>query len=178
MILIQSIEKFPVESRCVSRAASRAHSRAPSPALSMRSRTSRRKPRSPTPSLPSSDADSESELGSDRVHIKRVEEKIERKEKEIERKDKEDVKESESDLGPAPQAPNTTWQCEHCTFVNDPGVRVCVVCCRTPTITPKIITSLRKSMEKLNIGKAVTPSPVVTKVINNTGLYYIHQILF
>ncbi|CAH4006462.1 unnamed protein product [Pieris brassicae] len=154
------------ESRCVSRAASRAHSRAPSPALSMRSRTSRRKPRSPTPSLPSSDADSESEPESDRGQVKRVEEKIETKEKET--NNKEDVKESEWDLGPAPQAPNMNWQCEHCTYVNDPGVRVCVVCCRTPTITPKTVTSLQKSMEKLTVEKAITPSPVVTKAINNT----------
>ncbi|XP_047515468.1 E3 ubiquitin-protein ligase lubel-like isoform X1 [Pieris napi] len=159
------------ESRCVSRAASRAHSRAPSPALSMRSRTSRRKPRSPTPSLPSSDADSESEPESDRGQVKRVEERMEIKEKEM--NNKEEIKESESDLGPAPQAPNTTWQCEHCTFVNDPGVRVCVVCCRTPTVTPKTITSLQKSMEKLTVEKSVekvekAPSPVVTKVINNT----------
>lgn len=42
-------------------------------------------------------------------------------------------------LGPPPAAANASWQCEHCTFVNEPGVRVCAVCCRTPTAAPKVI---------------------------------------
>ena len=29
------------------------------------------------------------------------------------------------------RAPRKSWTCEHCTYVNNPGVAVCVVCCRT-----------------------------------------------
>lgn len=36
---------------------------------------------------------------------------------------------------------NTTskasWECEHCTFVNDPGTRVCIICCKTSTAKPE-----------------------------------------
>lgn len=199
------------EIRCISRPASRTHSRAPSPALSMRSRASRRKQRSPTPSLPSSDADFESEPESDRGHREKKTEKRDDRDKRVERqrgdrrernleemkqdrrerriederddkgnqrvedkmKDQRDMEKNkeddESGLGPAPPPPSVTWQCEHCTFVNEPGVRVCVVCCRTPTITPKMITSLEKSMKKITVGKAATPSPVITRKVINTG---------
>ncbi|CAH2067092.1 unnamed protein product, partial [Iphiclides podalirius] len=127
------------DSRAVSRAASRAGSRAASPAMSVRSRTSRRpKHRTPSPPpLPSSDADSESELGSDGSHVN-----------------------EEDHLGPPPPPPSATWQCEHCTFVNEPGVRVCVVCCRTPTITPKIINAaaVKSGMRQLKISDNRSPS--------------------
>ena len=26
-----------------------------------------------------------------------------------------------------------SWMCEHCTYVNNPGVSVCAMCCRTST---------------------------------------------
>ncbi|XP_046385268.1 E3 ubiquitin-protein ligase lubel-like isoform X2 [Ischnura elegans] len=29
--------------------------------------------------------------------------------------------------------PTYTWSCEHCTFVNKPGIRVCTMCCKTTT---------------------------------------------
>ena len=29
------------------------------------------------------------------------------------------------------RAPRKSWTCEHCTYVNNPGVAVCAVCCRT-----------------------------------------------
>ena len=29
------------------------------------------------------------------------------------------------------RAPRKSWTCEHCTYVNNPGVAVCSVCCRT-----------------------------------------------
>ncbi|XP_075992498.1 linear Ubiquitin E3 ligase isoform X2 [Anticarsia gemmatalis] len=137
------------ESRAVSRAASRAGSRAASPAMSVRSRTSRRhKHRTPSPPLPSSDADSESESESD--HGPRP------RDHEPPSKTKEKDEES---LGPAPPPPNSSWQCEHCTFVNEPGVRVCVVCCRTPTTVPKPIQDIGENIERLKIATKQSPSP-------------------
>lgn len=31
------------------------------------------------------------------------------------------------------RAPRKSWTCEHCTYVNNPGVSICAVCCRTST---------------------------------------------
>ncbi|KAK4879207.1 hypothetical protein RN001_007353 [Aquatica leii] len=48
-----------------------------------------------------------------------------------------------------PDVPNNKWECEHCTFVNEAGTRVCLVCCKTPTTTDvKIIESSPKSTKK------------------------------
>ncbi|XP_072936870.1 uncharacterized protein LUBEL isoform X2 [Epargyreus clarus] len=146
------------ESRAASRAASRAGSRAASPAMSVRSRTSRRpKHRTPSPPpLPSSDADSESENESypRPVHPKQTKENPAKPAPDQE-------KDEEDSLGPAPPPPDATWQCEHCTFVNEPGVRVCVVCCRTPTVTAKIISddSIKNGMERLKITEKSSPTP-------------------
>uniref|UniRef100_A0AAG5DTU1 RBR-type E3 ubiquitin transferase n=1 Tax=Anopheles atroparvus TaxID=41427 RepID=A0AAG5DTU1_ANOAO len=35
---------------------------------------------------------------------------------------------------PAPVAPSCEWQCEFCTYVNEPGVKICAICCKTVTI--------------------------------------------
>ncbi|KAJ8729298.1 hypothetical protein PYW08_000879 [Mythimna loreyi] len=132
------------DSRTVSRAASRAGSRAASPAMSVRSRTSRRmKHRTPSPPpLPSSDADSESESESDHEPPSKQQEK------------------KEDSLGPAPPPPSSTWQCEHCTYVNEAGVRVCAICCRTPVTVPKpITTDISENVERLKITHKQSPSP-------------------
>ncbi|XP_039765254.1 E3 ubiquitin-protein ligase lubel isoform X3 [Pararge aegeria] len=140
------------DSRAVSRAASRAGSRAASPALSVRSRASRRsKHRTPSPvPLPSSDADSESENESDS------------KESKIPSVNTNNAKEMvEDSLGPAPSPPNSSWQCEHCTFVNEPGTRVCAVCCRTPTTKAKIISTdgINNGVARLRVTNKSSPSP-------------------
>ncbi|XP_052747085.1 E3 ubiquitin-protein ligase lubel isoform X2 [Bicyclus anynana] len=145
-----------VESRAVSRAASRAGSRAVSPAMSVRSRASRRsRHRTPSPPpLPSSDADSESEIESDTKESERPS---------MNAKNVKDIDE-DSSLGPAPPPPNSSWQCEHCTFVNEPGVRVCAVCCRTPTIKAKIISTdaVNNGITRLKVTESTKSSPSPT----------------
>lgn len=42
-------------------------------------------------------------------------------------------KEVDEPLGPIP---TQEWECDHCTFVNQAGTRVCIVCCKT-TNSPK-----------------------------------------
>mgnify|MGYP002716685410 CR=1 FL=1 len=37
--------------------------------------------------------------------------------------------------------PDHKWECEHCTFVNKPGVRVCAICCKTPTKNVNFVKS-------------------------------------
>ncbi|CAG9827831.1 unnamed protein product [Diabrotica balteata] len=48
---------------------------------------------------------------------------------------------------------DTQWECEHCTFVNEPGVKVCMVCCKTSTLSRKIKKedSIPKETEKVHI---------------------------
>lgn len=39
------------------------------------------------------------------------------------------------------EIPIGSWECEHCTFVNEGGTRVCSVCCKTPTSHVKILSN-------------------------------------
>lgn len=160
----------------MSRAASRAGSRAASPALSVRSRTSRRtKHRTPSPPLPSSDADSESEseppprprnehsnARPERTSLRseRPSSRTERSSSRTERPSSRAEPAEEESLGPVPPPPDAPWQCEHCTYVNEPGVRVCVICCRTPTAAPKVIADATGHFEKLQItSRSASPAP-------------------
>ncbi|XP_055299571.1 E3 ubiquitin-protein ligase lubel isoform X2 [Sitodiplosis mosellana] len=34
-----------------------------------------------------------------------------------------------------PKTPDYDWTCEYCTFVNEPNVKICAVCCKTPSAT-------------------------------------------
>lgn len=34
-----------------------------------------------------------------------------------------------------PKTPDYDWSCEYCTFVNEPNVKICAVCCKTPSAT-------------------------------------------
>lgn len=38
--------------------------------------------------------------------------------------------------GPAPSAPEFEWECEFCTFVNEPNTKICTICCKTPITAP------------------------------------------
>lgn len=38
--------------------------------------------------------------------------------------------------------PKSSWECEHCTYVNESGTRVCVICCKTPTSNVKLVTAV------------------------------------
>lgn len=128
--------------------------------MSVRSRTSRRpKHRTPSPPpLPSSDADSESESESDHGPPPKPQEK------------------REDSLGPAPPPPSSTWQCEHCTYFNEPGVRVCAICCRTPVTVPKTIPKdISENVERLKITAKQSPSParVIQDPRIERGKYYL-----
>ncbi|KOB69823.1 E3 ubiquitin-protein ligase RNF31 [Operophtera brumata] len=151
------------DSRAMSRAASRTGSRAASPALSVRSRASRRaKHRTPSPPLPSSDADSESESESEPAPKPRNDYPNSRPERPSSRSERPSSRSepAEGELGPVPPPPAAAWQCEHCTYVNEPGVRVCVICCRTPTAAPKVVTEATVNFDRLNI----TSRPALERV--------------
>ncbi|XP_061402063.1 E3 ubiquitin-protein ligase lubel [Musca vetustissima] len=43
-------------------------------------------------------------------------------------------------LGPPPSTPDQEWECEFCTFVNEPNIKICTICCKTPSKPPKLVT--------------------------------------
>lgn len=56
-------------------------------------------------------------------------------------KDEEEIKiPEEKPEVEVPAVPDQEWECEHCTFVNEAGTRVCSICCKTPTIKVKVVT--------------------------------------
>lgn len=60
-----------------------------------------------------------------------------------------DIIEEKTDL---PSIPQDEWECEHCTFVNPSGTRVCTVCCKTPT------SSAIKILKSSSISTSPIPS--------------------
>lgn len=49
-----------------------------------------------------------------------------------------------------PVIPDKNWECEHCTFVNEAGTIVCLVCCKTPTRSCKVIEVNKNVKRKLS----------------------------
>lgn len=83
----------------------------------------------------------------------------------LDEEDEEDVNEPKKDLKPLPDVPKSTWECEHCTFVNNAGTRVCTVCCKTPTTTAiKLISKQTQPTEMLS------PKNLPSKNKNNKKL--------
>ncbi|XP_059617781.1 E3 ubiquitin-protein ligase lubel-like [Phlebotomus argentipes] len=48
-----------------------------------------------------------------------------------------EAEEEEGPVGPPPSAPDYEWECEYCTYVNEPNVKICGICCKTPTRMPQ-----------------------------------------
>ncbi|KAK9511230.1 hypothetical protein O3M35_005827 [Rhynocoris fuscipes] len=74
--------------------------------------------------------------------------KAEHEEIEATFEDNENEGEEEEEMGPIPE---TEWDCIHCTFVNEPGSRVCAVCCKT-TMRPKAHKS-QPPDDKIKVGR-------------------------
>ncbi|XP_023290946.2 E3 ubiquitin-protein ligase lubel isoform X1 [Lucilia cuprina] len=62
----------------------------------------------------------------------------------------------EDDLGPPPSTPDHEWECEFCTFVNEANIKICSICCKTPSIKPK------KAIKSISPPKQIK-SPLVKK---------------
>lgn len=82
---------------------------------------------------------------------------------EVEEDEEEDGAIVEDERGPPPPAPDHEWQCEHCTFVNEPNSKICIVCCKTPTqAPPKLALTINGTAKKSIVEKiskmVVSPS--------------------
>lgn len=42
-------------------------------------------------------------------------------------------------IGPPPSTPDQEWECQFCTFVNEPKTKICTICCKTPIVASKNI---------------------------------------
>ena len=52
------------------------------------------------------------------------------------------------------RAPRKSWICEHCTYMNNPGVTVCTICCRTTRMTRAEEESSNEKSNDKNSGKS------------------------
>ncbi|KAH8409926.1 hypothetical protein KR009_001255, partial [Drosophila setifemur] len=63
------------------------------------------------------------------------------------------------DLGPPPSTPDHEWECEFCTFVNEPNIKICSICCKTPSKPPVQRTRPEKTEKKLTQSEATIQQP-------------------
>lgn len=65
--------------------------------------------------------------------------------------------EEEAELPPPkPVIPTHQWECEHCTYVNRAGTRVCAICCKTPTGLPRRPMDSQQQQRRLRRNKSDT----------------------
>ncbi|KAH8251375.1 hypothetical protein KR032_010234 [Drosophila birchii] len=64
------------------------------------------------------------------------------------------------ELGPPPSTPDHEWECEFCTFVNEPNIKICSICCKTPSKPPAQPNKSKKVEEE----KPQPVQPSKTKV--------------
>lgn len=61
-------------------------------------------------------------------------------------------------IGPPPTTPDFEWECEFCTFVNEPHTKICIVCCKTPVTAPARKTSVGHTAAERTLDKETSPS--------------------
>lgn len=80
-------------------------------------------------------------------------------------------------VGPPPSTPDREWECQFCTFVNEPNTKICSICCKTQilkkdSVEPESVPSVNNervsiSPEKIKphtetqVKSAIAPSEVV-----------------
>ncbi|XP_039949976.1 E3 ubiquitin-protein ligase lubel isoform X2 [Bactrocera tryoni] len=63
---------------------------------------------------------------------------------------------NEDDLGPPPSTPDHEWECEFCTYVNEPNVKICLICCKTPSSVPRKTSTTTAPTETLIVEERPT----------------------
>ncbi|XP_030381215.1 uncharacterized protein LOC115629049 isoform X6 [Scaptodrosophila lebanonensis] len=64
------------------------------------------------------------------------------------------------DLGPPPSTPDHEWECEFCTFVNESNIKICAICCKTPSKPPE-----KPKSKTTPTAAKVEPKPATTAAI-------------
>ncbi|XP_034471875.1 uncharacterized protein LOC117779705 [Drosophila innubila] len=73
----------------------------------------------------------------------------------------------DDDLGPPPSTPDHEWECEFCTFVNEPNIKICAICCKTPSKPPEKPHVSTKTESKTLISE---PVPIKTVKESNSSV--------
>lgn len=68
----------------------------------------------------------------------------------------------ESPEGP-PVTPDYAWTCEYCTFVNEPNIKICAICCKTPSATAIRKQTSPEKERKTSINGKVNESDDISK---------------
>ena len=63
---------------------------------------------------------------------------------------------------PKPIIPTHQWECEHCTYVNKAGTRVCAICCKTPTTVPRKPSSTDTQQHRRRLRRGMSDSGPTT----------------
>lgn len=78
------------------------------------------------------------------------------------------VEAEDDDLGPPPSTPDHEWECEFCTFVNEPNIKICAICCKTPSKPPEKPKVATKSPAKSQSRTEPTPAKSATPVVSSS----------
>lgn len=62
-----------------------------------------------------------------------------------------------------PKTPDYEWTCEHCTFVNEPNVKICAICCKTPSANAVRKPDSPEKDKKTTINGKVPESAEISK---------------
>lgn len=108
----------------------------------------------------SSDSDDELEVSKDSMVLDEENESVYDNDQNIEQ----NVKESATAVQ---EVPKDAWECEHCTFVNEPGTRVCTICCKTPTTNVKLIERNSKTKNLPSTAKQTTKQLLQPKNVSS-----------
>lgn len=65
--------------------------------------------------------------------------------------------------GGPPHTPDYDWTCEYCTFVNEPNVKICTICCKTPSKTAIPKQKCPEKERKLSINGKADESAEISK---------------
>lgn len=87
------------------------------------------------------------------------------KESEALLEDEEDSVARENQDTGSTNVPKSTWECEHCTFVNEAGTRVCSICCKTSTAAA--VKTVRTSDSKQIKNKAAEKRQLLQKGVSS-----------
>ncbi|EDW63596.2 E3 ubiquitin-protein ligase lubel isoform X2 [Drosophila virilis] len=77
---------------------------------------------------------------------------------------------TEDDLGPPPTTPDHEWECEFCTFVNEPNIKICAICCKTPCKPPVKPKAANQMETRATVEPKTTTTPSEVKHVRKSSM--------
>ncbi|XP_055908751.1 E3 ubiquitin-protein ligase lubel isoform X2 [Eupeodes corollae] len=85
------------------------------------------------------------------------------------------IAEDSSSLGPPPSTPEHEWECEFCTFVNEPKTKICSICCKTPKQAPQKASQKQPTVTSASAKVSTSTTTTTTGVTNGIAKLKISQ---